>query len=146
MRGLRAILLCRVAMGKAHLVSASSDREATEKAASKGCDSTVASPTGNPREFIVFSPDQVYPEYSIIYDVLDSQLHDMELDLGDLRGGDAGRPAGDELPAYWENTGASFDDVYPVRIAASGGLTNYPFHSHRFEEPSLQTIPSLSKR
>ena len=54
--------------------AAQAQMDATEQAQAAGFDSSLASPPGGPREFIVFEADQVYPEYSIIYDLMDADL------------------------------------------------------------------------
>merc|ERR1712110_778792 len=58
------ILLCRVLCGDMYCTEQSWEATAAVTARDSGKDSVLANPDGNgPREFIVGSADQVYPEY-----------------------------------------------------------------------------------
>ncbi|CAK9077143.1 Protein mono-ADP-ribosyltransferase PARP12 (ADP-ribosyltransferase diphtheria toxin-like 12) (ARTD12) (Poly [ADP-ribose] polymerase 12) (PARP-12) (Zinc finger CCCH domain-containing protein 1) [Durusdinium trenchii] len=94
----RALLLCRVCVGKFHYTQ---DREpkAIDKYTAGESDSTLgdrAKSVNTYREIVVYDADQVYPEYLVIYE----RVH----------GGVATTPREDlpfllELPLYWKNVG-----------------------------------------
>ena len=46
----------------------------------------------------------MYPEYSIIYDLVDASLYDDKEEEYEP-------PAGEEPPTYWENRTGDFDEV-----------------------------------
>merc|ERR1712224_1165758 len=67
--GIRAIVLCRVAMGK-FFYTKERDEKAADKSKSGEYDSTMGDRRASAktfREFVVYDVDQVYPEYVILY-------------------------------------------------------------------------------
>ncbi|CAJ1418061.1 unnamed protein product [Effrenium voratum] len=97
--GVRALLLCRICVGKFHYTQ---DREPTaiDKYTSGESDSTVgdrAKSVNTYREIVVYDTDQVYPEYLVLYERLQ-------------KGETPQPPPKDlpfllELPLYWKNVG-----------------------------------------
>jgi len=97
--GIRALLLCRVCVGKFYYTQ---DREPTaiDKFTAGESDSTIgdrAKKVNTYREIVVYNEDQVYPEYLVIYE----RLHG---------GAKASSPRADlpfqlELPLYWKTVG-----------------------------------------
>lgn len=98
--GIRAMLLCRVTMGKMYYTTKHGQEEAFDKVSNGWCDSVLGDLTKYRmtfREFVVYNADQVYPEYVVLY----SRLHrnDNMDDMQRL----AKIPFYLELPVYWRN-------------------------------------------
>ncbi|CAE8616654.1 unnamed protein product [Polarella glacialis] len=93
--GTHALLLCRACLGKFYYVT-DRDPGAKQKVESGEFDSTVgdrAKAAKTYREVVLYDPDQVYPEYVILYDRLDGGKT--------VTANDA--PFHLELPVYWVN-------------------------------------------
>ncbi|CAE8702895.1 unnamed protein product, partial [Polarella glacialis] len=93
--GTHALLLCRACLGKFFYVT-DRDPGAKQKVESGEFDSTIgdrAAAAKTYREVVLYDPDQVYPEYVILYDRLDGGKT--------LKSNDA--PFHLELPVYWFN-------------------------------------------
>ncbi|CAE8719131.1 unnamed protein product [Polarella glacialis] len=94
-KGNGAMLLCRACLGKFFYVT-DRDPGAKQKVESGEFDSTVgdrAAAAKTYREIVLYDPDQVYPEYVILYDRLDGGKT--------VTANDA--PFHLELPVYWVN-------------------------------------------
>ncbi|CAE8708449.1 unnamed protein product [Polarella glacialis] len=93
--GTHALLLCRACLGKFFYVT-DRDPGAKQRVESGEFDSTVgdrAASAKTYREVVLYDPDQVYPEYVILYDRLDGGKT--------VTANDA--PFHLELPVYWVN-------------------------------------------
>jgi hypothetical protein len=64
----KCMLLCRVCFGEFHLTNELADDNAAAVARAMDRDSLLAAADGEPREFIVFDPARVYPEYALVID------------------------------------------------------------------------------
>ncbi|CAE8621330.1 unnamed protein product [Polarella glacialis] len=110
--GTHALLLCRACLGKFYYVT-DRDSGAKQKVESGEFDSTVgdrSAAVNTYREIVLYDPDQVYPEYLILYDRLDGgktvEANDTPFHL--------------QLPVYWVNVHRnpivdSFSVHYTVR-------------------------------
>lgn len=95
----RALLLCRVCIGKYHYVT-ERDPSAIQAFLDGEADSTVgdrATAVNTYREVVIYDADQVYPEYLVLY----SRLHGSE----EVQPPSALVPFQLELPVYWVNVG-----------------------------------------
>jgi hypothetical protein len=114
--GIRALVLCRVVMGKFYYTT-QRDENAGDKVAAGEFDSTVGdrSKSANTfREFVVYDNDSVYPEYVVLY----SRAHGEEDETTLAKAAEV--PFLMELPLYWSNCHLDpirdpFDQEYRVR-------------------------------
>lgn len=93
--GIFAMLLCRVVMGK-YLYTTERQEDAGHRVKAGEFDSVLgdrAKAAGTFREFVVFHPDQVYPEYVVLY----SRVHRRDAKLR------AAHEFHMEMPVYWAN-------------------------------------------
>ncbi|CAE7370141.1 Tnks [Symbiodinium natans] len=97
--GIRALLLCRICVGKFHYTT---DREpsAIDHFQSGATDSTIgdrAKAVNTYREVVIYDADQIYPEYLVIYQRLHQaeSRQPLQKELPFLL----------ELPLYWTNVG-----------------------------------------
>lgn len=102
--GIRALLLCRVCMGKMYYTTKFGNRdepcEPHEKYKAGEFDSVLADLAKHRktfREFVVFNADQIYPEYVVLY----QRVHRAD-DMAQIREL-AATPYHLELPVYWRN-------------------------------------------
>ncbi|CAJ1446425.1 unnamed protein product [Effrenium voratum] len=113
--GVFALLLCRVSMGK-FFYTTERYEQAGDKVKSGEFDSTVGDRTKKAntfREFVVYNPDQVYPEYVILY-----SRRPKAIALESFRFGLTKLHA--ELPVYWQHCHVNpqinaFEEQYLVR-------------------------------
>ncbi|CAK9016151.1 unnamed protein product [Durusdinium trenchii] len=135
----RALLLCRVCMGQFYYTA---DREssAIEKYLSGVSDSTLgdrASAVGTYREFVVYHPDQVYPEYLVLYERLhgtrppEPPPKDMPFLL--------------ELPLYWKNVGKNpriqeFREHWQVKQKITKLIYRMALHTSENMCPKVQRV------
>eukprot|EP00930_Biecheleria_cincta_P065273 TRINITY_DN5101_c0_g1_i1.p1 TRINITY_DN5101_c0_g1~~TRINITY_DN5101_c0_g1_i1.p1 ORF type:complete len:1132 (-),score=155.44 TRINITY_DN5101_c0_g1_i1:32-3166(-) len=97
--GTRALLLCRVCIGKYHYVM-DRDPNAIQAFLDGDADSTIgdrAAAVNTYREVVIYDADQVYPEYLVLY----SRLHGSE----EVQPPSALVPFQLQLPVYWVNVG-----------------------------------------
>lgn len=98
--GIRAMLLCRVTMGKMYYTSKFGEETAVDNVKSGTHDSVLgdlAKHRKTFREFVVFNADQVYPEYVVLY----QRVHKAD-NWGRIKE-IASTPYHLELPVYWRN-------------------------------------------
>jgi hypothetical protein len=97
-KGMFALLLCRVCMGKFFRTIAK-DEQAGDRISSGAFDSTLGDRSvsvGTFREFVIYDADQLYPEFVIIYSRQHKASTEEELRLANI-------PFHLELPPYWAN-------------------------------------------
>jgi len=98
--GIRAMLLCRVVMGKMYYTTKFGQEDAYDQVKGGTCDSVLADLAKYRktfREFVVYDADQIYPEYVILY----QRIH--KADNADVIREIATTPFHLELPVYWRN-------------------------------------------
>lgn len=98
--GIRAMLLCRVCMGKMYYTTKFGEESAVENHRAGTHDSVLADLAKHRktfREFVVYDADQIYPEYVILY----QRVHaaDVMARVREI----ASTPYHLELPVYWRN-------------------------------------------
>lgn len=98
--GIRAMLLCRVCMGKMYYTTKFGQEEAYDKVKDGSFDSVLADLARYRktfREFVVYDADQIYPEYVILYQRV------FKADNAEQIREIAATPFHLELPIYWRN-------------------------------------------
>lgn len=117
-KGVYAVLLCRVTMGK-FFYTEQRDESAAQKVESGDFDSTLGDrlkAAGTFREFVVYNADQVYPEYVILYERVYKGSESKRRDISRRSTFHM------QLPIYWCNCHKNpevdpFHEQYVIRLS-----------------------------